>query len=104
PEAIAGIAFPALMVMTLVENAVEHGVAPVGRGRIAIGAVQEAGRLRITVEDDGRGLVEPLGRGIGLTNLRERLRAVYGESARLELVGREPTGTTATIDIPGAPP
>lgn len=104
PEALAAIAFPALMVMTLVENAVKHGVAPVGRGRIAIRAVREAGRLRIAVEDDGRGLVEPLGRGIGLTNLRERLRAVYGEAARLELVGRDPAGTTATIDIPEALP
>ncbi len=102
PEGTARVPFPALMVMTLIENAVKHGVAPMGRGRIAMRASRDAGRLRISVEDDGRGLSEPLGRGIGLTNVRERLRALYGESARLELEGREPSGTVATIDIPEA--
>jgi signal transduction histidine kinase len=58
------------------------------------------GRLRVSVEDDGRGLVEPIGQGVGLGNVRERLRAIYGETARLDLVEREGGGTVATVEVP----
>ena len=100
PESLAGTPFPPLMVMTLVENAIKHGVAPVGRGHIAVRASREDGRLRVTVEDDGRGMAEPLGRGLGLVNIRERLRTLHGEGARLHLEGREPRGARAAIEMP----
>ncbi|HEX7607241.1 MAG TPA: histidine kinase, partial [Usitatibacter sp.] len=85
PPDLAKIAFPPLMLLTLVENAIKHGIAPVGRGRIDLRVVREGGRLQMRVEDDGRGLAEPIGQGVGLGNVRERLRAIHGESARLDL-------------------
>ena len=100
PPHLAGTAFPPLMVMTLVENAIKHGVAPTGRGRISVRAFEERGRIVVQVEDDGRGLAEPIGQGVGLANIRERLRALHGEGGELELRGREPSGTTASIRVP----
>ena len=100
PEALAATPFPPLMVMTLVENAIKHGVAPMGRGRIALRAFEAGGDIVVQVEDDGRGLAEPIGQGVGLANIRERLRALHGEGAELELRGRDPAGTLASIRVP----
>jgi signal transduction histidine kinase len=100
PPDLATIAFPPLMLLTLVENAIKHGIAPVGRGRIELRAAREGGRLLMRVEDDGRGLAEPIGQGVGLGNVRERLRAIHGASARLDLSGRAGGGTVATIEVP----
>ncbi len=94
--------------MTLVENAIKHGVAPVGRGRIAVRASQAGGRLRVEVEDDGRGLAEPIGQGVGLANMRERLRALYGDAARARARGpRARAARAPSIEVPAmtsAPP
>ena len=98
PDA-ARVPLPALMVMTLVENAIKHGVAPRGGGRVAVHAASRQGRLRVSVEDDGGGLSEPLGRGVGLANIRERLRALYGDAARLELTSGAAGGAVAAIEI-----
>jgi signal transduction histidine kinase len=100
PADLVDAPFPPLMVMTLAENAIKHGVAPVGRGRVAIRARAQASRLSVSVEDDGRGLDGPIGRGIGLANVRERLAALYGEAARLALEAREGGGTRALIEVP----
>jgi hypothetical protein len=101
PEALAGVAFPSLMAMTLVENAVKHGIQPTGAGgRIELRAEAADGRLRVAVEDSGRGLAEPIGQGVGLANIRERLKALYGDAARLDLRATEPHGTVASIEIP----
>lgn len=98
-EGATSQAFPPLLLMTLVENAMKHGIAPAGRGRIAIAVKRIDKRLVIAVEDDGRGLAGPLGHGVGLANARERLAAIYGDSARLVLEGREGGGTRAAIEI-----
>jgi MFS family permease len=100
PASLAGAAFPPLMVMTLVENAIKHGVAPMGRGRIQVRAFEEAGHIGVDVLDDGRGLAEPIGQGVGLANIRERLHALHGDAASLELRGRDPAGTIASIRVP----
>jgi sensor histidine kinase YesM len=100
PRDIATVAFPPLVVLTLVENAIKHGIAPLGKGRVSVRGSAHEGRLRVTVEDDGRGLAGPIGQGVGLGNVRERLAAIYGETARLELTGRAGGGTTATIEVP----
>jgi signal transduction histidine kinase len=97
---LAGVAFPPLVVLTLVENAIKHGVAPLGRGHVRVAASSEGARLTIRVEDDGRGMVEPIGQGVGLANVRERLRAIYGATARIELTGRPEGGTIAAIEVP----
>ena len=100
PAGLAEVVFPPLVVLTLVENAIKHGIAPMGRGRVLVAASSDGGRLKIRVEDDGRGLVEPIGQGVGLGNVRERLRAIYGDSARVELTGRPGGGTVAAIEVP----
>ena len=100
PGEIAGFPFPPLMVMTLAENAIKHGVAPMGRGRVAIRASASGGKGRVAVEDDGRGLAEPIGRGVGLANVRERLAALYGDAARLDLEGGANGGTRGLIEVP----
>jgi LytS/YehU family sensor histidine kinase len=92
--------FPPLMLMTLIENAVKHGIAPLGKGRISVRASSDGGCLRVSVEDDGRGLAEPIGQGVGLGNVRERLRAIYGDAARLDLAGGGDGGTVAVIEVP----
>ena len=100
PPGLEHRAFPPLMVITLVENAIKHGVAPMGRGKVAVRAIESGGRVRVEVEDDGRGIGGEIGQGLGLANLRERLRALYGESARLDLSGRVPSGASAVIEVP----
>ena len=100
PPDLANAPFPPLMLITLVENAIKHGVAPKGRGKVSIRARVVDGSLRVEVEDDGRGLAEPIGRGVGLSNIRERLAALFGAGARLELEGRAPAGTRAVLEVP----
>jgi sensor histidine kinase YesM len=100
PTELARAPFPPLMLITLVENAIKHGVAPLGRGRVTITATQRDGRLRVEVSDDGPGLSAEPGQGVGLANVRDRLRALYGEGARLELAGREAAGVAASIEVP----
>ena len=70
------------------------------RGRVQVRASKEGARLRVEVDDDGRGLQDPIGQGVGLGNIRERLRALFGASATLDLEGREPAGTRARIEVP----
>jgi sensor histidine kinase YesM len=100
PDEAAACPLPPLMLLTLVENAIKHGVGPVGGGRIVLRARRLAGRLRVEVEDDGRGLEGAMGAGVGLTNMRERLRTLHGEAARLEIEARAPRGVLAAIEVP----
>jgi signal transduction histidine kinase len=100
PRELQAQPFPPLMLITLVENAIKHGVAPKGRGRIDVHASETEGAIRIEVRDDGRGLVQPVGHGVGLANVRERLRALHGDAARLTLESPGGSGTVAAIVIP----
>ena len=100
PEDVARAPFPPLMVITLVENAIKHGVAPVGKGRVTVRGRNGGGKLRVEVEDDGRGIAAAPGQGLGLANIRERLAMLFGDRARLELSGREGGGALATIEVP----
>jgi signal transduction histidine kinase len=100
PDSLARMPFPPLMLLTLVENAIQHGVAPQGRGHIAVRAIDGAERVRVDVEDDGTGIGGLIGQGVGLANLRERLAALYGERARFELASREGGGARASIEVP----
>jgi hypothetical protein len=93
---------PHLVLQPLVENSLAHCLAD-GRGRIRVAAEREAGRLRLVVEDDGPGIVDPkaaFGKGVGLTNTRERLRALYGDAQRLELANRPEGGLRLLLDLP----
>jgi signal transduction histidine kinase len=101
--ALRGLRLPPMLLLTLVENAVRHGIDPSETGgRIAVGARREAdaGAVRLWVTDTGRGIDESQPQGTGLVNLRERLRATYGERATLALHAVSPHGVHAEIGLP----
>lgn len=101
PEAET-VPMPAMMLQTLAENAIKHGLEPkTGGGTIWIRARIGGGAMEVTVADDGRGLsTEGSGTGIGLKNVRERLRLIYGDAARLSIANNFPTGVSATLVVP----
>ena len=95
---------PSLILQPIVENAIEHGIAPtISGGRITIAARVAAGMLRIEVRDDGAGLAaeaSPRGTGVGLSHVRKRLAQLYPDAHRFELAPGEPIGAIATLEIP----
>lgn len=104
PEALRGLSFPPMMLQSLVENSIKHGLEPKPEGgAIAIAARLQEGRLRVTVADTGLGLVENAPQGIGLSNIRDRLKRLYGDSAALILAPNAPAGAHITIEIPHVP-
>ena len=106
PDTLKSIAFPAMMLQTLVENAIKHGLEPKsGGGTVWIIARQVDDALAVTVADDGQGFnVQSSGTGIGLKNVRERLRLAYGNAASFNIVANFPNGVAATINVPVAGP
>jgi signal transduction histidine kinase len=101
--------FPPNMLISLVENAVKHGLEPAAEGgRLAIVARRDGERVEVTVTDTGRGLAASAnggtnGSGVGLTNLRERLAALYGARGRFAIEEHAPRGARAMIGIPYEP-
>ncbi len=90
-----------MMLLTLVENAIKHGVGPLREGgAVSVRALRSEGRCSLEVADTGRGFTTQLGNGAGLANIRARLAARYGGDARLRLSRNEPKGVTATILLP----
>jgi len=107
PSALGGIRLPPLVLQPLVENAIRHGLEPkIGGGEVAIAAHRESGELVLTVADDGVGFAATkavgAGGGLGLSNLRERLAAVYGGGASLIVEDNRPTGARITLRLPGS--
>lgn len=102
PETLRGHEFAPLMLQTLVENAIKHGLEPKsGGGTIIVSAAATDGKLRVQVTDNGAGLSNhTAGSGIGLKNIRERLQLSYGEAAQLVLLPGEIGGMTAAIVMP----
>jgi len=101
PEALAALPFPPLMLPSLVENAIKHGLEPQREGgSVRISAVQDGEKLRLVVTDTGRGFGETVGAGVGLANIRERLAALYGDAGRFTLEANTPRGVIATIEVP----
>jgi signal transduction histidine kinase len=92
---------PPMMLLTLVENALKHGLNPLPEGgAIRLSASAAGGRLQVSVADTGRGLVPGSGGGTGLANIRGRLRAAHGAAASLTLRLNQPRGVVATIVLP----
>ena len=101
PEALRSVELPPLMVLTLVENAIKHGLSPLPEGgRIDVRASVANGRLVIQVADTGQGFTKSGGAGTGLANTRARLASRYGPSASLSLALNTPSGVAATIELP----
>lgn len=102
PEELKAVQIAPMMLMTLVENAVQHGVEPTP-GQVAVRLIAERrhGKLRILVTDSGAGLGQKiLGTGVGLRNLRDRLCAMYGKAADLSLHRLDAQVTVAELTLP----
>jgi two-component system, LytTR family, sensor kinase len=97
---------PSMILQPLVENSIKHGLSrKMGLGSVVIRSWREHGRAIIEVEDDGMGFVldrleQPMSSGIGLANVRERLRVIYGATYQLTLTSEPGKGTIARIEVP----
>ncbi|MEE7546845.1 histidine kinase, partial [Xanthomonas sp. Kuri4-1] len=105
PFELRALPLPSMMLQTLVENAIKHGLEPKpGGGTIWILARAAGDHVTVTVADDGQGFGgASSGTGIGLANLRERLRLTYGAAASFALVSNFPSGVAATLTLPWLP-
>jgi hypothetical protein len=103
PEGLRTAAFPPMMLQSLVENAIKHGLEckPEG-GQLRVQAEVAHSKLRVTVADDGVGfgVMPSNGTGLGLTNIRERLKLLHGDTGQLHITPNSPCGVIATIEIP----
>jgi len=110
PEALQQTPIPPMLLQPLLENAIKHGIEPqIGNGRIEVEARRENGDIEISITDSGLGLppsddlenpADPARSSYGLVHVRERLRAFYGERARLRLEAHSPHGVRALVRIP----
>ncbi len=101
PDRLKAATFPPMMLITLVENAIKHGLAPLpAGGSITIEATALNDRLTIRVIDSGVGLKAHSGSGIGIVNTRNRLHALHRNAARLSISQNPVAGVTATIEVP----
>jgi two-component sensor histidine kinase len=102
PAELAACRLPTLVLPTLVENAIKHGLAPLPEGgHVGVLARREGAQLCIEVSDSGRGFGGASGgTGVGLANTRARLAALFGPAAELELEARSPQGVLARLRLP----
>ncbi len=107
PDDLAAVEFLPMSVLTLVENAVRHGIDPgESGGRIDVVVRREAAgeAIRVRVVDSGTGMSESAVPGTGLANLESRLRGFFGAAARLELHDAVPHGLSAElVFVPHSP-
>ena len=101
-EAVLLLNCPPMTLLTLVENAVRHGIDPSEEGgRIEVRVRLQNGRCRAEVIDTGVGLGHSVeGLGTGLSNLRERLQLAFGGDAQLRITPLQPHGVCAEVDFP----
>jgi hypothetical protein len=105
PPELEGFALPPALAMTLVENAIKHGIEPArDGGRVDVTAARDGDRMIVSVVDTGVGLVATAatetGSGLGLANISQRLQAIYGDAATLTLKENPPHGCAATLSLP----
>lgn len=103
PEGLLSAEFPAMMIQTLVENAIRHGLEPKPEGgQLRVKAEIVHGKLQVTVADTGVGFgaAATSGTGVGLANIRERLQLLHGNKASLTVTANQPCGTVVTITVP----
>jgi two-component system, LytTR family, sensor kinase len=95
-----------MLLQPIIENAIRHGLAPkLEGGEIRLCTRMTDGRLTIDINDNGMGisterLAEIYHEGIGISNVRERLRLLYGDQFRMDIKSQEGQGTQIRIEIP----
>ncbi len=103
PDGLLSAEFPPMMIQTLVENAIKHGLEPKAEGgSLRLAAEIVHGKLQVTVADTGLGFgkAATAGTGVGLANIRERLQLLYGPKATLTVAANQPSGTVVTVTVP----
>jgi signal transduction histidine kinase len=102
PDDLRDVRFPPLLLQTLVENAVTHGIEPSEKaGTIEVTVHRDGNRIVVRVADDGVGIGDKdCSHGLGLSNTRERLVTFYRGRASFDLAPGSPSGTVAAITIP----
>lgn len=103
PEGLYSAEFPSMMIQTLVENAIKHGLEPKAEGgSLKVKAEIVHGKLAVSVADTGLGFgkAATAGTGVGLANIRERLQLLYGGKATLTVAENTPSGTVVTVTVP----
>jgi signal transduction histidine kinase len=105
PDELNQFVIAPMLLQPVVENAIAHGLEPkVEGGEIVVSARIEGGHVCVQVSDTGAGLNEAapakVGGGVGLSNLRERLRSLYAGEARLELLENQPSGMMVRLMLP----
>lgn len=103
PEGLLSAEFPPMMIQSLVENAIKHGLEPKAEGgSLHLKAEIVHGKLQVVVADTGLGFgrAATSGTGVGLANIRERLSLLYGKAASLTVAENQPSGTVVTITVP----
>ncbi len=103
PDGLSSAAFPPMMLQSLVENAIKHGLeCKTEGGTLRIHAEVAHNKLRVSVMDDGMGfgVVPSDSTGLGLQSIRDRLALLHGDKAQLIIAPNEPNGVCATIEVP----
>jgi signal transduction histidine kinase len=106
PDGLLSAEFPQMMVQTLVENAIKHGLEPKPEGgNLKVQAEIVHGKLVVSVADTGLGFgrAATAGTGVGLANIRERLQLLYGAKAALAVTENPGGGTVVTVTVPYKP-
>ncbi len=103
PDGLLSAEFPPMMIQSLVENAIKHGLEPKAEGgELVVRAEIVHGKLNLVVADTGLGFgkAATAGTGVGLANIRERLQLLYGREASVTVTENKPSGTVVTIAVP----
>ncbi len=103
PDGLLSAEFPPMMIQTLVENAIKHGLEPKAEGgHLTVKAEIVHGKLQVSVADTGLGFgrAATAGTGVGLANIRERLQLLHGSRASLTVAENQPSGTLVTVTVP----
>jgi two-component system LytT family sensor kinase len=101
---------PSMLLQPLIENSIKHGISgQVDGGTVTIRTTLNNGRLSIEVEDDGVGISDAelagiLNKGIGVSNVKERLKVLYNQDYRMLIDSQPGRGTRIEIEVPGARP
>ena len=103
PDGLLSADFPSMMIQSLVENAIKHGLEPKAEGgKLTVRAEIVHGKLAVTGADTGLGFgrAATAGTGVGLNNIRERLQLLYGSKGSMTVAENSPSGTVVTLTVP----
>jgi sensor histidine kinase YesM len=101
PAELADASFPPMLLQPLIENAVKHGLeSKIEGGFIRVSAERLGDHIQLTVEDSGLGFQGESQSGMGLSNVSERLAALFGPAVHLNIENREPSGTRIAFQVP----